>query len=35
MDDYVDPDATLSAEVKKDIYDKLRILAGSPPAPDN
>ncbi len=32
MDDYVDPDATLSDEVKQDIRDKLMILAGSPPA---
>jgi hypothetical protein len=34
MDDYVDPDTTLSAEVKQDIKEKLLILAGSPPAPD-
>lgn len=33
MDDYVDPDTTLSPEVKKDIKEKLMILAGSPPAP--
>ncbi len=32
MDDYVDPDMTLSDEVKKDIREKLMILAGSPPA---
>ncbi len=32
MDDYVDPDTTLTAEVKKDIKEKLMILAGSPPA---
>jgi len=33
MDDYVSPDTTLSPEVKKDIKEKLMILAGSPPAP--
>jgi len=27
MDDYVDPDMTLSPEVKKDIREKLMILA--------
>lgn len=33
IDDYVNPDTTLSAEVKQDIKEKLLILAGSPPAP--
>jgi hypothetical protein len=32
MEEYVDPDTTLSDEVKKDIKEKLMILAGSPPA---
>lgn len=32
MDDYIDPDTTLSDEVKRDIQDKLMLLAGSPPA---
>ncbi len=34
MDDYIEPDTTLSDEVKRDIQDKLMILAGSPPAAD-
>jgi len=32
MDEYVDPDETLSPTVKQDIREKLMILAGSPPA---